>query len=163
MNSKTLFFFWSLIVPLFQIIHCNLERIKKLIIAIDDKIRDGKIKYDVNREAAKLSALSLGKIDKYEYLIREEILTSDQSRIKEQAKITYSPLGKAFAKQTKTIESQGKKQIKHLKSTEKNQLHLKKIKKHNYDDESRELLNKKNNSWPFWRKARWNIKIKGRY
>ena len=35
---------------------------------IDDKIRDEKLKYDVNREATKISALSSGKIDKYEYL-----------------------------------------------------------------------------------------------
>ena len=46
-----------------------LERIKKIIMAIDDKIRDEKIQYDINREAAKISALSSGKIDKYEFLI----------------------------------------------------------------------------------------------
>ena len=45
-----------------------------------------------------LSALSSGKIDKYEYLTGEEILPSDQRRIIEQAKFTYSPLGKAFGK-----------------------------------------------------------------
>ena len=48
---------------------------------IDDKIKDKKIQYDVNREAAKISALSSRKIDKYEYLTGEEILPSDQSRI----------------------------------------------------------------------------------
>ena len=57
---------------------------------IDDKIRDEKLQYDINREAAKTSALSSGKIDKYEYLTGEEILASDQSRIIEQAKFTYS-------------------------------------------------------------------------
>ena len=41
---------------------------------------------DINREAAKISALSSGKIDKYESLTCEEILPSDQSRIIEQAK-----------------------------------------------------------------------------
>ena len=45
---------------------------------IDDKIRDEKLQYDINREAAKISALSSGKIDKYEYLIWEEILSSNQ-------------------------------------------------------------------------------------
>ena len=50
-----------------------------------------------------------GKIDKYEYLTGDEILPSDLSRIIEQAKFTYSPLGKAFEKQIKTIEEQGKK------------------------------------------------------
>ena len=41
---------------------------------IDDKIGDEKLQYDINGEAAKLSALSLGKIDKYEYLTSKEIL-----------------------------------------------------------------------------------------
>ena len=75
---------------------------------INDKIKDEKLQYDINREAAKMSALSDGKIDKYEYLTGEEILPSGQSRIIEQAKFTYSPLVKAFEKQTKTIEEQGK-------------------------------------------------------
>ena len=81
---------------------------------IDDKIRDEKIQYDINREAAKILTLSSGKIDKYEYLAGEEILPSDQSRVIEQAKFTYSPLGRAFEKQIKTIENQGEKQIKAL-------------------------------------------------
>ena len=62
---------------------------------IDDKIKDEKLRYDINREAAKI-ALSSVKIDKYKYLIGEEILTSNQNRIIEQGKITYSPLSKAF-------------------------------------------------------------------
>ena len=76
---------------------------------IDDKIRDEKLQYSINREAAKLSTLSSGKIDKYEYLSGEEILPSDQRRVIEQAKFTYSPLRKALEKQTKTIEDQEKK------------------------------------------------------
>ena len=83
---------------------------------INDQIRDEKLKYDINREAAKISALSSGKIHKYEYLTGEDILPSNQQQIIEQAKFTYSPLGKAFEKQTKTIEDQGKKQIDALKS-----------------------------------------------
>ena len=78
---------------------------------LEDQIRDEKLQYDINREAAKISALSSGKIDKYEYLTVEEILPSNQQQIIEQAKFTYSPLGKAFQKQTKTIEDQRKKQI----------------------------------------------------
>ena len=74
---------------------------------IDDKIRDEKLQYDINREAAKISALSSEKIDKYEYLTGEEILPPDQRRVIEQAKFTYSSLRKAFVKQTKTIEDQG--------------------------------------------------------
>ena len=80
------------------------ERIQKLIMTIDDKIRDEKLQYDIKREAAKLSALSSGKIDKYDFRTGEEILPLDQRRVIEQAKFAYSPLGKAFGKQTKTIE-----------------------------------------------------------
>ena len=76
---------------------------------IDDKIKDQKLQHDVRREAAKISTLSSGKIDKYEYLTSEEILSFNQKEIKEQAKFTYSPLEKAFEKQTKTIEDQGEK------------------------------------------------------
>ena len=57
---------------------------------IDHEIRDEILKFDINREAAKLSALSSGKIDKYEYLTDEEILPSDQKGLIEQAKFTYS-------------------------------------------------------------------------
>ena len=78
---------------------------------IDNKLKDGKLQCGINRETVKISAFSSGKIDKYEYLADEEILPSDQSRIIEQAKFTYSPLGKAFEKQIKTIEDQGIKQI----------------------------------------------------
>ena len=79
---------------------------------IDDKIRDEKLQYDINWEAGKLSALSSGKIDKYEYLTGEEILPSNQRQIIDQAKFSYSPLGKAFEKQTKAIEEQGKNKLK---------------------------------------------------
>ena len=67
---------------------------------INDKFKDEKLQYDFNREAAKISALSLGKTDKYEYLTGEEILLSDQSRIIDLAKFTNFPLGKAFKKKT---------------------------------------------------------------
>ena len=83
---------------------------------IEDQIRDEKPQYDINREAAKISALSSGKIDMYEYLTGEEILPSNQQQIIEQAKFTYSPLGKAFEKQTKPIEDQWKKQADALES-----------------------------------------------
>ena len=66
----------------------------------------------INREAAKISTLSSGKIHKYEYLTDEDILPSNQQQIIEQAKFTYSPLGKAFEKQIKTIEDQGKKKTR---------------------------------------------------
>ena len=81
---------------------------------IEDQIKDEKLQYDINREAAKISALSSGKIDKYEYLSGEEILPSNQQQIIQQAKLTYSPFGKAFEKQIKTIEDQGEKQVDSL-------------------------------------------------
>ena len=76
---------------------------------IDNKIKDVKLLYVINREAAKISALSSGKIDNYDYLTGEEILPSDHRRVIEQAKFTYSPLGKTFEKQIKTIKEQGRK------------------------------------------------------
>ena len=75
---------------------------------IEDQIKDEKLQYDINREAAKISALSSGKLDKYEYFTGEEILPSNQQQIIQQAKFNYSPLGKAIEKQRKTIEDHGK-------------------------------------------------------
>ena len=43
-----------------------------------------KLRYDINKEAAKISALSSGKVDKYEYLTGEEILFYNQGQIIEQ-------------------------------------------------------------------------------
>ena len=58
---------------------------------IDEKIKEEKLQCNINREAAKISALSSCKIDKYEYFASEEISPSDQSRIIEQAKFkSYS-------------------------------------------------------------------------
>ena len=77
--------------------------------AIDDKIREENLYYDIKGKAAKVPALSSGKIDKYEHLAGEEILPPVESRITEQAKFSYSPLEKAFEKQIKIIEDQAKK------------------------------------------------------
>ena len=76
---------------------------------IDDQIRVEKLQFDINRVAAIISAISSGKTDQCEYLTDEEILPSNQKQIIEQAKFTYSPLGKVFEKQIKTIQDQGKK------------------------------------------------------
>ena len=75
---------------------------------IEGQIRDEKLQYDINREVAKISALSSGKIDKYEYLTGEEILPSNQQQIIQQTKFSYSPLGKAFKEQIKIIKYQRK-------------------------------------------------------
>ena len=69
------------------------------MMTIEDQIRDEKLQYNVKREVAKITALSSGNTD--EYLTGEEILPSNQQKIILQAKFTYSPLGKAFEKQTK--------------------------------------------------------------
>ena len=105
---------------------------------IDDKIEDENLQYDINREAAKLSVLSTGKTNKYEYLTGEEILPFNQKQRIEKAKFNYSPLGKAFKKQLRiekakfnysplgkafkkqiNIEDQGKKQVNALKDLNK--------------------------------------------
>ena len=98
---------------------------------INDQIKDGKLRYDINKEAAKISALSSGKMHKYEYLTCEDILPSNQQQIIEQARFTYSPLGKALEKQIKTIEDQGEKQIKAIQD----QGQVETIKKYAYDAE----------------------------
>ena len=77
--------------------------------AINDQIRDKKNpQCDINREAAKISTSSSGKIHKFEYLTGDDILPSTQQQITEQAKLTYSP----FEKQIKTIEDQGKNKLR---------------------------------------------------
>ena len=55
----------------------------------DDKIKDEKLQYDINREVAKISALSSRKIDKLNYLTGEEILPSNQSTMIDQANILH--------------------------------------------------------------------------
>ena len=83
---------------------------------INDQIGDEKLQYDINREAGKISAVSSGKIHKYECFTGEDILPSNQKQIIEQARFTYSPLVKAFEKQIKTTEDQGQKKVKALET-----------------------------------------------
>ena len=78
----------------------------------NDQIKDEKLQYDINREAAKIPALSSGKLHNYQYLTGEDIFPSNQQQIIEQTKFTYSPLGKGFDKQIKAIEDQGKNRLK---------------------------------------------------
>ena len=96
---------------------------------INDQIKDEKY-----REAAKISALSSGKLYNNEYLAGEDILPSNQQQIIEQTKFTYSPLGKAFEKQTKTIEDHGKKQVEALENLKP----IERSKAITHDDESLE-------------------------
>ena len=98
-------------LPSFKVEKESFKIIYNKIMTLQDQIRDEKLPYDINRGATKISALSSRKTDKYEYLTGEDMLPSNQQQIIAQAKFTYSPLGKASEKQTKTIEDQGEKQI----------------------------------------------------
>ena len=79
---------------------------------IDHKVRDKKLQYDINSEEKKILALSSSKIDRYEHLIGEEILTFDQRRVVEKTKFTYSLSGKALENKQKQLKIKEKKQIK---------------------------------------------------
>ena len=68
----------------------------------------------------------------------EDILSSNQQQMIEQTKFTYSPLGKAFEKQIKTIKDQGEKQIKAIQD----QGQVKTIKKYAYDAEDTPFISK---------------------
>ena len=76
----------------------------------DDQIKDEKLQYDINRDAAKISALSSGKIVKYELvivlLVKKYYLLNKKK--KKKSKFTYSPLGKAFEKQIKQLKIKNK-------------------------------------------------------
>ena len=110
--------------------------------AINDQIKNEKLQYDINRETAKISELSSGKLHRYEYLTSEDILPSNQQQIIEQTKFTDSPLGKAYDKQIKAIEDQSKKQVDALENLQP----IVRSKAIKYDDESleqkRETYNK---------------------
>ena len=64
-----------------------LEGIEKLIMTFEDKIRDVKLQYDIKREVEKIMTLSSRKVDEEEYL-KDEKISSDQSRMVEQAGLT---------------------------------------------------------------------------
>ena len=59
---------------------------------INDEIRNEELKYGINKKAAEITALSSGKIDKYDYLTGKEVLSSNQQEMLEQAKFSYSTL-----------------------------------------------------------------------
>ena len=117
---------------------------------IDDQIKDGKLEYDSNREAAKISVSSSGEINKYEYLTGEQILPSNQKQTKEQAKFTYSPLGKAFEKQAKTIEDHERNQISAIKESGKQIIEYNEVAKNDFNvdrsgvslEKQKEIFNK---------------------
>ena len=67
--------------------------VKDQLEILDNKIRQNQADYDLYRKNAKISALSSGKLEKYEYLTGEE-----QKQSLQKAKFEYSPLGQLFNK-----------------------------------------------------------------
>ena len=67
---------------------------------LDDKIKSSKAQYDLDREAAKISALSSGELEKYEYLTGEDL--GYKPKVLEKVKFQYSPLGEALKNNAKT-------------------------------------------------------------
>ena len=128
-----------------QMIHYNSENFFQkeyiIIITINKKIKKEKLQYNINREAGKISALSSNKIDKYAYLTSENILPSGPSQVIEEAKFTYSPLGKSFEKQTNTIKEHGDKQSNAIMK-QKSQLNLSKDDEENLFLKQKGMLNK---------------------
>ena len=89
---------------------------------IDDKIRDEKLQYDVNREVAKVSALSLSKLDKYECLTRKEIIPlPHRSKKRDRTSKDYLFLFRKSLRKIKQNDWRSRKnKQKQLKSIEKN-------------------------------------------
>ena len=132
---------------------------------LNRKIKQNETQYDLDREAAKISALSSNNLDKYEYLTGEDLGLKPSTV--EQAKFEYSPLGKIFNKglseddkkeglfkriknienkneeQLKAIEDQGKKQLEEIKNINVSSKPLKTISFFStISEEAKELMNK---------------------
>ena len=82
---------------------------------LDRRIKQNESQYDLDREAAKISALSSNNLDKYELLTGEDLGLKPSTV--EQAKFEYSPLGKIF---NKGLTEKDKKEglLKRLKNIE---------------------------------------------
>ena len=102
---------------------------------LDRKIMQNEAQYDLDRKAAKISALSSNNLDKYEYLTGEDLGLKPSTV--EQAKFEYSPLGKIFNKglseddkkeglfkRPKNIEDKSEKQLKAIAIENKNEKRL---------------------------------------
>ena len=103
---------------------------------LDDKIKANEAQYDLDREAAKISALSSGELEKYEYLTGEDL--GYKPDVIQKAKFEHSPLGKVFnkglnesdkkeilLKRLKNIENKCGEQLKMIENKEDNQLGIK--------------------------------------
>ena len=110
----------------------------------DDNIRDENLQFDFKKEQTKILPLLSGKTVKYEYLAGEE-KPPDQIRVIEQAKFTYSPLGKGLEKQTKIIEDQVEKWIKAIEEHGKQR-----IKSNTFAENESELFDKEESKYTTW-------------
>ena len=89
---------------------------------LNRKIKQNEAQYDLDRKAAKISALSSKNLDKYEYLTGEDL--GLKASTVEQAKFEYSPLGKFFNKGLKEEEKKEGllKRLKNIEDKNKEQL-----------------------------------------
>ena len=89
--------------------------ISKEITVLDNKIRSNQGQYDLDRQNAKISALSSGELDKYEYLTGEDL--EYKPDVVQKAKFEYYPLGQVFNKGLDSSEKQ-ERLLKRLKNIE---------------------------------------------
>ena len=111
---------------------------------LNRKVIQNEAQYDLDRKAAKISALSSNKLDKYEYLTGED-LGLKPSTI-EQAKFEYTPLDKIFNKELDKDDQKEElfKRLKNIENAQKNKINSK-DKEDNEDDEDNEDEDQKNN------------------
>ena len=105
---------------------------------LDDKIKANKAQYDLDREAAKISALSCGELEKYEYLTGKDL--GYKPDVIQKAKFECSPLGKVFnkardesdkkeglLKRLKNVEGKNEEQLKMIENKKNDQLGIKSV------------------------------------
>ena len=122
---------------------------------LDDRIKTIQAQYDLDREAAKITALLSKELNKYEYLSGEDL--GYKLGVVEQAKFEYSPLGKVFNKGLKK-EDKKERLLKRLNSIEgKSEEQLKAIE---YQGEKQfDIINKQQKSPDAINKQKDQLKI----
>ena len=130
--------------------------INEQIKVLDNKIRSNQVQYDLDRQNAKISALSSDELDKYEYLTGEDL--GYKPDVVQKAKFEYSSLGQVFNKGLDTSEKQvvllsrlkniEDKTDRQLEENKDNQLGVKYIgytAKEELSQEAKDMLEKLNN------------------
>ena len=126
---------------------------------LSNKVKANKAQYDLHREAAKISALSSGELEKYEYLSDEDL--GYKPDVIQKAIFEYSPLGKIFnkgldesnkkeglLKRLKNIEDKNKEQLKMIGNKENKQLCIKSVSDKSDEElpqEAKNVITKLNN------------------